>query len=436
MVTKICCKELKKGKKLKLHSIHDQIRFYRKHIRVMDTMQLMTLLHKLFQKKLTIHTSRLTNLIMFSGVAAKSNKLYLTGLGRELNNQNKVSSNIQKIDRLLGNIHLQAERDLFYQVIINELISEGSRPWIHIDWSCINSTTNLYMLRASLSMSGRSIVIYEACYPKKKENNHATHKAFLNQLKRLLPAFTKPIIVTDAGFRGPWFKHIMHLNWDFVGRLRNKNLVLLDTENSWQLSATFFKEATTKPLYIGHGKLTQQHQVPVHLVTYHKKSKDRHRLNKNKKISCSGKSKRYSKANKEPWLLVTSLPFDADLAKLVVNIYRQRMRIEENIRDTKCPYYGLGLKKSLSRSPERMNILLLIAAIATFAAWLSGLFTTAQGKWSDFQTQSAKMTHALSKIYLGREALKKGINLTIKQFYQLLDTLRQLNLATQLESIL
>jgi hypothetical protein len=42
---------------------------------------------------------------------------------------------------------------------------------------------------------------------------------------------------------------------------------------------------------------------------------------------------------------------------LAVNIYRQRMRIEENIRDTKWLNYGLGLKNSLSRSPERLDIL-------------------------------------------------------------------------------
>jgi Transposase DDE domain len=399
-------------------------------------MQLMALLHTLIKNELAlVHKSRLANLITACDIATKSHRLFLTGLGRELHNQNKVSSNIQKIDRLLGNTHLQEERDLFYKAMIGQVVTADKRPWVHVDWSCINATTNLYLLRASLSLSGRSLVLYEKCYPKKKENNHTVHKAFLNQLKKLLPAFTRPIIVTDAGFRAPWFKHIVKLGWDFVGRLRNKNLVLLDNESIWQLSSTFFKHATSKPLYLGHGKLTEKHQLPLHLITYRKKSKQRHKLNKSKKISHSGNSKRYSKAHKEPWVLVTSLPWEGDLAKRVVNIYRQRMRIEENIRDTKCPYYGLGLEKSLSRSKERMDILLLIAAIATFAAWLSGLFTTLQGKWPDFQTHSAKMTRVLSKVYLGREALKKGVSLTVEQFHLILDALRQLNLATQLESI-
>jgi hypothetical protein len=37
-------------------------------------------------------------------------------------------------------------------------------------------------------VSGRSIVIYEECHSKEKENNHATHKKFLNNLKSILPS--------------------------------------------------------------------------------------------------------------------------------------------------------------------------------------------------------------------------------------------------------
>jgi hypothetical protein len=77
-----------------------------------------------------------------------------------------------------------------------------------------------YILRASLSMSGRSIVIYEECHLKNYENNHSTHKKFLDNLKSILPPAVKPIIITDAGFRALWFKSILKLGWDFVGRIR------------------------------------------------------------------------------------------------------------------------------------------------------------------------------------------------------------------------
>ncbi|BCA97121.1 hypothetical protein TUM19329_34820 [Legionella antarctica] len=78
------------------------------------------------------------------------------------------------------------------------------------------------------------------------------------------------------------------------------------------------------------------------------------------------------------------------------------MRIEENIRDTKYSHYGLGLKNSLSKSPARLAILLLIVAIATFAAWLAGIETKCRGVVADFQAHSSKFTRVLSLVFLGR----------------------------------
>ncbi|HBD7467956.1 TPA: IS4 family transposase [Legionella pneumophila] len=381
-------------------------------------MHLIELLHKTFEEKLPqIHKSRLNSLLTACDAAIISNKLYLTGLGRSLSNTNKECSNIQKVDRLLGNGHLQSERGFFYKLMTSHVIQEYTCPWIHIDWTCINPVTNLYGLRASVSMKGRSLVIYETCYPKKQENNHATHKDFLNQLKALLPVSVKPIIVTDAGFRGLWFNYILKLGWDFVGRLRNKNAVCMGDTSTWCLSSSYFQLATSKPTYIGHGLLTEKGKVPAHFVVYKGAPKGRKTLTLNtKKQRACKKNKVHSKGHKEPWVLITSLKKASLSPSLIVNIYRQRMRIEENIRDTKCPHYGLGLKDSLTQSPQRMNILLLIGAIATFAAWLAGLFVKSIGKAADFQAQSAKFTSALSYVFLGRRALKKGLDIRKEEF--------------------
>ena len=242
-----------------------------------------------------------------------------------------------------------------------------------------------------------------------------------------------PVIVTDAGFRAPWFKAIRQLGWHFVGRLRNKNLVREEGTESWELSASFFAKAKGTPTYLGHFFLTEEGQVPVNMVLYKGKSKNRHKRNLNKKISASGKSKKYSKAAKEPWLLVTSLPQSCDNPNHIVNIYRQRMRIEENFRDTKCHHYGLGLKKSLTRTPERMNVLVLIAAIATFAAWLVGVLTTFTGKAADFQAHSAKFTRSLSFVFLGREAIKKEAHFSRTLLAKAFELLLQMIAETQWE---
>ena len=118
----------------------------------------------------------------------------------------------------------------------------------------------------------------------------------------------------------------------------------------------------------------------------------------------------------------------------MVNIYRQRMRIEENFRDTKCSRYGFGLKESRSRTPERMKILVLIAAIATFACWIAGLFTLQKGKQASFQAQSSKHRGVLSIVYLGREALKEGLYIGVRQFENLIQQLWDINNAAQRET--
>lgn len=396
-------------------------------------MHIHELLHKTFSNQLPqVHKTRLISLMTACEAAINSKQLYLTELGRSIANTNKECSNIQKVDRLLGNGHLQTERESVYQVMINFVLQEKMYAWIHIDCTCINSTTKRYVLRASVSMHGRSIVIYEECFSKKQENNHATHKAFLNRLKKLLPTSVKPIIVTDAGFRAPWFAYILKLGWDFVGRLRNKNAICLDDSSQWQLSSKFFEQATSKPTHVGQGVLTDEGRVPAHFILYKAKPKGRAALTKDKKKSSSGMSKRYAKANKEPWVLVTSLSETKINPVLAVNIYRQRMRIEENIRDTKCSHYGLGLKNSLTKCSQRMNILLLIAAICTLTAWLAGLYIKSIGKTADFQAHSAKFS-SLSYVYLGRRAIWKKHSVTKEEFEHTLILLYQCAIKTQNE---
>jgi hypothetical protein len=80
-----------------------------------------------------------------------------------------------------------------------------------------------------------------------------------------------------------------------------------------------------------------------------------------------------------------------------------------------------------------MGILLLIAAIATFAAWIAGLVTRMAGKASDFQAHSAKFTQSLSIVYLGREALKKQLVVSLEQLSIAYKLLLKMVIETQLE---
>jgi len=61
-----------------------------------------------------------------------------------------------------------------------------------------------------------------------------------------------------------------------------------------------------------------------------------------------------------------------------VKLYAQRMRIEQQFRDTKNPVLGMGLAQSRSRSQQRLQALLLIAQIAELAKRLIGEAAKAQ----------------------------------------------------------
>ena len=120
---------------------YDQIMFPKQYETTI--MHSLTLLHKNFEAQLpNVHKVRLASLMTVCKSALMDSKLFLTSLGRGISNTNKESSNIQKVDRLLGNGLLQSERERFYQVLVSYVIKDGlESPWIHIDWLCINATT-------------------------------------------------------------------------------------------------------------------------------------------------------------------------------------------------------------------------------------------------------------------------------------------------------
>ncbi|WP_256724618.1 transposase, partial [Xanthomonas oryzae] len=59
----------------------------------------------------------------------------------------------------------------------------------------------------------------------KQQGSPGAEKRFLQQLRALIPDDVRPILVTDAGFRTPWFRAVSAMGWDWVGRLRGRTQV-------------------------------------------------------------------------------------------------------------------------------------------------------------------------------------------------------------------
>jgi chloramphenicol O-acetyltransferase len=143
----------------------------------------------------------------------------------------------------------------------------------------------------------------------------------MKTLKSLLPDDFRPIIVSDAGFKVPWFKLVLFLGWDYLGRSRKPNYFSLNGEN-WQSITVLFKQATSTAKCF-KGLLTKYKQYPTTFVLYKNRAKNRHKLTKNGKRAQSKKSNHHAVSGGEPWLLVTSLAVTSKLAKRIVKIYKK-----------------------------------------------------------------------------------------------------------------
>jgi hypothetical protein len=103
-------------------------------------------------------------------------------------------------------------------------------------------------------------------------------------------------------------------------------------------------------------------------------------------------------------LLVAS-PQLADLnARQLTVLYARRMQIEASFRDLKSHRYGQGFEDSLTRSGKRLEILLLVNALAAFASWLAGMVCEANGIAHWLSPVRSKRKR-YSTLRVGREAL-------------------------------
>jgi hypothetical protein len=92
-------------------------------------------------------------------------------------------------------------------------------PIVLVDWSDIREHKRIMALRASIAFNGRSITLYEKSYPLSEQCSKASHNGFLADLAKILPLHVTPLIVTDAGFKVPWYKEVEAHGWFWLSRI-------------------------------------------------------------------------------------------------------------------------------------------------------------------------------------------------------------------------
>jgi stalled ribosome alternative rescue factor ArfA len=374
-------------------------------------MHKLKLLHNVFKKTLSfIHKKRLGALFDAVNALMSGASLTLTSLGRNMHGKAKERHQIRKMDRLLGNANLQNERKPIYKAL-NKMLISVSKPVISVDWSCLSYKDERYLLRASISIKGRSMVCYQEVHPKSAENNASAHNRFLDNLKQVLPEHVLPIIITDAIFSVLWFKKVQSFGWDFIGRVRTNRGSYYDIkEKSWCGVNAAYKEATSNPKILSDVLLTKASKLLCRLIVYKKLVKGRVKKNRKGKIAKGSYNEVQAKSNRDPWVLATSLQRQKDLAKLVVLCYSSRMQIEEEFRDTKNRRFGFGLSESGTKIHARVEVLLIINVLATFLCWVLACTTIKKKQHVDYHANSEKAPIILSAIFLGLRVFRKITN--------------------------
>jgi len=354
-----------------------------------------------------IHKTRLNTLFTFVRSGACDQRVAVTYLGRGLkaNSQTTKKHDIKRADRLIGNSYLHQERLAYYEHMAECLVGTQQHPLIIVDWSPINGSEIFQVLRASIPMGGRALTLYEKAYPESELNSEAAHQHLLDCLEKCLPVDYQPIILSDAIFRTPWFKAIEEKGWYWLGRVRG-NVSLSADKTTWFSCKEWFKQATNEAQTIAniyYGKSVQFH---CQAVLYKGQPKGRQKNKKRGGPSQCTTAKYQQKKAKEPWLLVFNLPprLAANATK-VVKLYKQRMQIEENFRDTKNARVGISLAYANSRSAERFDNLLLIAALILFVLWCAGYAASALKHDRALQANTETKRRVLSYVYIGREVI-------------------------------
>ena len=364
-----------------------------------------------------------------NSLLANGSVLCLHSIGRNLLSSASDKSKINMAWRFSCNKKIQENINLIYRDIFKELLTGLKELIIAVDWSgCCGADTHL--LRASLVFEGRSLVVYNEVHPQSLLGNEQIQSTFLKNLQLIIPADKPVIILTDGGFKTPWFSAVESLGWYFIGRIRGKFSYKLKGSRHWLAVEDLYSQTSRgKTLYIGLselGKKAYKTRIKGVLMTHWGNKKGR----KTKTIRYPDAHKSYSKLNSEPWVLFSNLYKDkrfADekkprpLLSFMKKAYAKRMQIEQNFRDDKSIRYGFGWRLSGTKNPAKISLLLLIASIASFILWMIGFVAEKRKLQFAYQANTIKHRRVLSFLFLARQLIKRGLKkLKIRKFNNLI----------------
>lgn len=110
-----------------------------------------------------MHKARLNVLLEAVNAHIHGGRLVLMDIARSWPEFERVGAALKKLDRLLSNEHLHAEREWIYAGMAGWL-ANTQRPIIVVDWSDLQGHGLKFLLRAAIAVKGQTITVLEDVY--------------------------------------------------------------------------------------------------------------------------------------------------------------------------------------------------------------------------------------------------------------------------------
>lgn len=348
-----------------------------------------------------IHAARRPQWADAVDAAMRGHALSLSRLARGVMRTTGMKAALKRMDRLIGSRRVEEESVIVGAALLGLAARMSAPVVIAVDWSPVTPGGGFVELRAAVTASamGRAVTVYQQVHPLSALGNRKVEADLLELLSGWLPDRRDVVIVTDAGFRRPWFASVERVGWSWLGRVRQGVNLSVDGHR-WEPVANWFAKA--RPLAKRAVGCFMSRRVPwaCDLVSYVR------RPCKRKRYGLAGhrgmpKARHEARASAlEPWLLAHSANLRCYRPDEIVAMYARRMQIEESFRDGKSALYGLAGECSRSRTASRLQALRVVAAAATFMLWHIGQLAEAEGLHHKFKA-TTRTQRELSVITLG-----------------------------------
>ena len=244
---------------------------------------------------------------------------------------------VKQVDRMLSNSGVVVEE--LFPLGAAFVLGERKKARIALDWTDFEKDDQVTLAAYLITDHGRATPLVWKTYPKSTlSGNQPDHEADLvDVLGRAIPEDVDVTIVADRGFASvDRYDDLDFLGYKYIIRFRG--VIQVTDANGTTQTGDEWVPPNGRPRRIEQARVTRANAlVPV--------------------VICVKKTKM-----KDSWCLATN---HTELTSAeIINLYGRRFTIEETFRDVKDQRFGMGLRATSIRKPERRDRLLFVAALA------------------------------------------------------------------------